>query len=73
MTLAKQLERFTPGYHMTRMGQGLRLMLSPLRRMRMNAMHKALTRYVETVVDELPKVRPGEDKAEDALFSIGSQ
>ena len=68
MTLAKQLERFTPGYHMTRMGQGLRLMLSPMRRMRMNAMHKALTRYVETVVDELPKVRTGEDKVEAAYW-----
>lgn len=68
MTIAKSLERFTPGYHMQRMGQQLRLMLSPVRRLNMDAMHKALTRYVERVVDELPKVRTGDDKVEAAYW-----
>lgn len=64
MTIAKSLERFTPGYHLANMGRGLRLALSPVRRMRLDPMHRALSRYVERVVDELPKVRVGEDKVE---------
>lgn len=68
MTLAKSLERFTPSYHLRNMGRGLRLALSPVRRLRLDAMHRALSRYVERVVDDLPKVRTGDDKVESAYW-----